>query len=179
MVRSKHCIAFVALIFMFGAVTMAQAQANDDVDVTATVTSSLAISTSADAAFGTLLATTGGAVVLDPQGTAHANCGAGAAAGRLDISGGNSLSVHLGVPPTIALSNGATGTMTLTVAVSGDGSSANQATSTDLSPSGGYVDVTTSASGGYYVWVGGSLGTLTAQETGSYTGTGNFTVEYN
>jgi len=31
----------------------------------------------------------------------------------------------------------------------------------------------------YYLWVGGSLGTLNAQSSGTYTGTANFTVEYN
>jgi hypothetical protein len=154
-----------------------QAQANATANASATVMTALTITKNTDVAFGNVGATTAGQVYLDPKGAASTYVGTTAAVGTLTIAGANSQSIHLGWPASVTLTSGVN---TLTYTLKVNGLNANtQASSTTLSLTGGYCDVTTAATGGYYLWVGGNIGTLASQVAGAYTGSANFTVEYN
>ena len=149
---------------------------NENIVATATVLSTLSIMKNEDVSFGNISATTTGEVFLDPQGNAHSYVGATATVGKFTITGdGNQ--IRVGWPESIILDDGATNEMTLTFSVSGFGTD-TQSSSTDLTTENGF-SIVTIETGAYYLWVGGSLGTLTNQTSGTYTGTADFTVEYN
>lgn len=141
----------------------------------AVVKTALSITNNSALSFGNISATTDGAVVVDPNGNEHAYVGETMTVGKFTIAGANSTSIEINWPATLELSDGVASTMTVTFDVSGHTSDASASSSTITSP----ADVTTSASGAYFVYVGGSLGTLSGQTAGTYTGTAAFTVEYN
>lgn len=181
MKRNTFKAAILAAMLVVLVAGNLQAQiANDNVSASATVLTALTITKNTDVAFGKIGATTAGTVYLDPASpsTASTYVGTTAATGSLTVAGANSQSVRLTWPASISLSDGASHTMTYTLKVNGLNAS-TQASSGTLTLTSGYCDVTTSASGGYYLWVGGNLGTLSSQATGTYTNTANFTVEYN
>jgi hypothetical protein len=108
------------------------------------------------------------AVGLHTSNTAHA-------AGKFHIAGTAAKSVSVTFPATATLT-GPSSTMTWTLAVS--------AAAADAGPRGGAAYTTgtafsLSASGDYYLWVGGNLGSLSGQAPGVYTGIASFDVEYN
>lgn len=174
---SPVLLAAMLLILMAGN-SFAQSQANANVNASATILAALTITKNSDVTFGNVGATTAGQVYLDPKGLAASNyVGTGAAVGTFTIAGATTQSIHLGWPASVTLTSGAN-TLTYTLKVNGLNAS-TQASSATLSLTGGYCDVTTSGTGGYYLWVGGNIGTLTTQAVGGYTGTANFTVEYN
>jgi len=140
------------------------------VNSTATVMTALTIAKT-DMAFGNVPASR--AVVLDPKNAANAYVGSTAAVGTVTITGANSTAVLATWPATITLNGPASKTLTLTLAVNGNASSANQATSTALTSGSA---VTTSASGNYSMWVGGNM--TTGTDLGAFTGTATFAVEY-
>ena len=70
-----------------------------------------------------------------------------------------------------------TATMNLDVAISGSDADTQLASTLLVTPAG--TSRTTSATGTYYLWAGGSLGTLNSQTTGTYEGTVTVTVAYN
>jgi len=179
MLRKLFGLALVALMLTVLVTGSVQAQqANDNVGVSATVLTALTITKNTDVAFGNIGATTAGLVYLDPKAAASTYVGTAAAVGTLTVAGANTQSVRLTWPATVSLSDGASHTMTYTLKVNGLNAN-TQASSTTLVLTSGYKDITTSGSGGYYLWVGGDLGTLSSQTAGSYTGTANFTAEYN
>lgn len=175
LVRSFLFIALFSTIFFFN--VNSQTHESTTLSVNATVLSALSITNDADADFGNISATTTGEVFLDPQGASSSYVGATATAGQLSVAGNGTQSILIGWPSTITLSDGAGNDMTLTLAVSGKGTD-SQSESTDLSLDGNYSTVSL-VLGAYYLWVGGSLGTLNNQPSGVYTGTADFTVEYN
>jgi len=171
-------LAAMLLVLIAGNI-QAQTLANANVGASATVLTALTITKNTDVAFGNISQTTGGVVYLDPKGLGtSAYVGTTAVVGTLTIAGANSQSIRLTWPATLSLSDGATHTMTYTLKVNGLDAN-TQASSTTLLLTSGYYNATTSAGGGFYLWVGGDLGTLSSQATGAYTGTANFTVEYN
>jgi hypothetical protein len=113
-------------------------------------------------------ATAGDAAVgLHTSNTAHA-------AGKFHIAGTAAKNVSVTFPATVAMTGPAA--MTWTLAVS--------SLSTDAGARGGasYTSgstLTLSATGDYFLWVGGNLGSLTTQAPGVYTGLASFDVEYN
>ncbi len=177
---------FATLVLVaISASSYAQSNANANVAASATVLTALTITNNHAVAFGNVSATTPGVVFLDPQGTANAYVGTTAAIGKFTIAGANSQSVKLTWPEYITLQNGTPTNLNYVLAVSGKTTDV-QSTSADLTLTSGSVDVSTSASGAYFLYVGGSLGgattvpaALSSQEAGTYTGTANFTVVYN
>ena len=178
MLRTIFSTALLAAIFMVlvPGTALAQSQANADVTATATVMTALTITKNTNVGFGNVGATTAGVVYLNPKGLATSNyVGTTATVGTLTIAGANSQSVDIVWPASISLTGTPSGTLTYTLEV--NGYTANTQASSSVITSG--AGVTTSATGGYYLWVGGNIGQLAAQTAGSYTGTANFTVEYN
>jgi hypothetical protein len=172
----KSTLLLAVLVVLITGNMQAQV-ANANVGATATVMTALTITKNTDVAFGNLGATTPGAVYLNPTSSGtNAYVGTTAALGTVTIAGANTQSIRLGWPASISLTSGGN-SMTYTLEVNGSNTGSKAASS--LSLTGGYVSVTTSAAGAYNLWVGGSLGTLSGQATGTYTGTANFTVEYN
>jgi len=167
--------SFFAAIFSFN--LKAQTYESASLNVTATVRGALSITNDAEANFGNISGTTSGEVFLDPQGEASGYVGATATAGQFTIVGDGTESILIGWPATVTLSDGEGNDIPMALYVSGNGTN-NQSSSSDLTLTGGYSTVNLEMSA-YYLWVGGSLGTLNAQSSGTYTGTANFTVEYN
>lgn len=174
----KNLTVFLLVLLLAGHIdrTAAQVREEAEISVSANVLTDLTIALNGDADFGNISATTAGDVFLDPQGTESSYVGATAVAGKLTISGKPSQSVRIGWPASITLV-GAEDDLTLTFAVSGNVSE-DQSGSVDLIADGGFVTVDIGMEQ-FYIWIGGSLGKLTAQAAGNYTGTAFFTVEYN
>ncbi|MDD4109168.1 MAG: DUF4402 domain-containing protein [Prolixibacteraceae bacterium] len=147
------------------------------VDVSAEVLGSLDITSDVGVNFGNISSSTTGEVFLDPKGIDHSYVGVSATAGHLTVSGDGTNLVRLGWPADVELVNGELASMTYTLAVSGNGDDI-QSSSSDLLLEGGYCTVGLVANN-FYLWVGGSLGTLDNVDTGTYTGSVVFTVEYN
>lgn len=174
----KAAMLAATLVILIAGNLQAQT-ANANVDASATVLTALTITKNTDVAFGNIGATTAGQVYLDPKGLATSTyIGTTAAVGTLTVAGANTQSIRLTWPVSLSLSDGASHTMTYTLKVNGNAASSQSGSST-LTLGSGYSDVTTSGTGAYYLWVGGDLGTPSGQATGTYTGTANFTVEYN
>jgi hypothetical protein len=173
MVRKK-IVAFIAVIFMLGAVTVAQSQENEDVTATCTVIGALTLTLDNNVDFGNVSATTAGTVYLDPTEQANTYCGATADAGEFTISGEASTGMTVTWPGSVVLSNG-TDNLTYTLEVNGLDNDNQTGSSEITSP----ASITSSATGFYYLWVGGDVGQLATQPAGSYTNTATFTVEYN
>jgi len=180
MLRNIFSLGLVTLILMVlvAGNVLAQTNANANVPVSATVLTALTITKNTNVLFGNIGASTAGTVFLDPTGAASNYVGTTATVGKLTIAGAVSQSIRFTWPATLSLSDGATHTITYTLQVNGNTAN-TQGASSALTLGGGYCDVTTSGSGAYYLWVGGDLGTLSSQAAGTYTGTANFTVEYN
>ena len=189
---SKLCnsavLATIMAVVIAGNI-QAQSQANINVNASASVLTALTIAGNGaqglNVNFGDVGATTNGVVFLDPKGLSTSNyIGTSANVGSLVITGANSQSISIGWPTNITLSSGSN---TLNYVLEVGGKNANtQGSSSTMTLSGGYVSVTTSSTGSYYLWIGGSLGgtgtspaALSSQAAGTYTGTANFTVEYN
>lgn len=183
MKKIAKILVVAAAMVAFGTGAYAQSNANADLSASATVLTALTITKNTDVLFGNVGSTTAGVVYLDPKGTANNFVGTTAHIGTLTIAGSNSSSVRLTWPANVSLSDG---THNLNYVLKVNGSSTDQASSSTLALTSGYTDVTTSASGAYLIFVGGSLGrsnttpaALSSQAAGTYTGTANFTVVYN
>lgn len=154
------------------------AQVQETAEVTATVQAELTLTKEADVSFGNISATS--SPVLDPKGENHVDVGVNAHEGEFTIGGSNGSSVHVSYGSSYTLGDGTSETITFTPDV--DGHESTQSSATDI-VSG--TNVTLGGTGEYKLWIGGSLGTLTSQATGTYStnasnGSGDFTltIEY-
>jgi len=170
-------VTTVLSVFLFLPDVKSDNRESASVLVNANVLGALSLENINDVNFGNISSTTTGEVFLDPQGTESSFVGVSATAGHLKISGDGDQSVRVGWPATVELMDAQGNTMTCTLAVSGNGSE-NQSTSSDLILEGDYCTLGLNANY-FYLLIGGSLGTLNTETTGSYTGTAIFTVEYN
>ena len=182
MLRNIFSAAMLVVMLVVLVAGNVQAQPKSTpITATATVLTALTLVKGVDVNFGNVSATTPGVVYLNPNGTS-AYVGTTAAVGTFTIGGANSQSIRLGWPTNIDLTDG---TNHLNYVLEVNGLNANtQGSSGLLSLTGGYVSVSTSASGAYYLWVGGKLGAgsgtaLSGQTPAVYTNTATFTVEYN
>lgn len=166
----------------------ANAQKTASATASAEVLANLTITldgTQDEIAFGTLSASTTGAVVLDANGSTNANTGTVVNVARFNLAGA-AASVTVSYDATVTLSNGGStpATMTMTPEVVGAALSTAQAAATAVA-SGSQVtladnpDTTPAFDPVYFLWVGGTIPALTGQATGTYTGTFNIDVEYN
>jgi hypothetical protein len=185
MLRNICTAALLAVMLVVLVAGNVQAQVlSTDITATATVLSALTLTKGVNVDFGNVSATTPGIVYLNPNGTS-AYVGTTAAVGTFTIAGASSQSIRLSWPANVTLTDG---TNNLNYVLEVNGYTANtQASSILLTLVGGYKSVSTSASGGYYLWVGGQLGgsgtspaALLNQVAAIYTLTTiPFTVEYN
>ncbi len=157
--RKMIVIAVVLTMALAGTSLMAQATTST-ATVGAVVNAVLTVTNNSDIDFGSIQAT--GSPVLDPQGTNTAAVGSSSTFGKFTL-GGSDATVVITYDATAALDNNATGTMTFTADVSGKATD-DIATSVDIASGG----TATLSGGAYYIYVGGNLGSLTTQETGTY-----------
>ncbi len=181
---SKFLLASV-LSSMIGFGAKAQSNANADITTQAVVLSALTITKNTDVSFGNISQTTAGVVFLDPTGVTSNYVSASAHTGKLTIGAANSTIVKLIWPVSLSLSDGASHNLNYDLSLFGKITDSQSASAT-LNGTPGTANVTTSGSGAYYIYVGGSLGgvsgtpaALSNQATGTYTGTANIMAEYN
>ena len=174
----KSLMIFVLFVGL-GSSAFAQTGENANITAHATVLTALSITGEVDMDFGNISATTGGDVYLDPIGAASTYVGTFAVEGEFTIAGANSTSLLISWEDAVTMTETVTGTatMNLDVAISGSDADTQLASTLLVTPAG--TSRTTSATGTYYLWAGGSLGTLNAQDTGTYEGTVTVTVAYN
>jgi len=172
----KKSLMIVAILIVALAGTSVFAQTSATASVGAVVKTALSIAKTTDINFGNIQATS--SPVLDAQATNTADVGTSHTFGQFTISGATGATISLTYDATAALANGATGSMTFTADVSTNTSDAI-ATSTDRAS--GATPALDGTSGDLYLYVGGNLGSLSSQETGTYSaGTPwSFSVEYN
>ncbi len=161
----KNILAAFALVAFLATSTFAQE--NTDVNIGAVVLADITLTKNNDVSFGNIQDT--GSPVLDPQGASTADVGAGATFGKLTISAANSTQLLIDWnQATVTLSNGSGGTMTFTPDFSGNSTDAI-ASSTDITKNTASAATETSGSGDLFVYIGGNLGSLTSQASGTYT----------
>lgn len=160
----KNILAAFALVALFATSTFAQE--NTDVNIGAVVLADITLTKNADVSFGNIQDT--GSPVLDPQGSSTADVGAGATFGKLTISAANSTQLLIDWDQaTVTLSNG-TNSMTFTPDFSGNSTDAI-ASSSDITKNTATAATETSGSGDLFVYIGGNLGALVGQASGTYT----------
>lgn len=149
----------------------------------------IALETGTEIDFGVLSATTPGIVRLDPNAAANnTNTGAATKVAQFNVTGGQGAGVVFTFDPTVTLTAtagaaltagpGSTAlTMTMTPLVVGDDALADRSTAAALTTTA--VNLSSAATGLYYVWVGGTVPQLTGATTGEYAGTFNIAVDYN
>lgn len=156
---------------------------NTDVTASAVILDALTLTKNSDINFGNLSATTPGAVFLDPQGTANQNTGTITSVGKFTLAGSTGKSVKVSWPATIVLTGDQTIPSTITYELLVFGNTEDDASLASSLGAQGVAttdDVTLdSTSGNYFLYVGGGFPALASKATGTYTGTANFTVEYN
>ena len=177
MFRYIRNIAIVAMVFAFTA-QVSNAQVASSVSANAEVKTALTLALAPGTLinFGTLSATTSGTIVLDANGaTGNANTGSTTNVARFDVTAANS-AITIKYDPTVTLTcSTAATTMTMTSEVVGALLSTSQPTAVGIT-SGNTI---TPTSGVYYIWVGGTIPTLTTKESGVYSGTFHINAEYN
>jgi hypothetical protein len=104
--------------------------------------------------------------------------GSSAQVGLFTLGGSNSQSVTVSYPSSLTLDDGSGNDLTFTPDV--EGHADTQASASDVASGS---QVTLSGTGAYKLWIGGDLGTLSGQTTGTYTSTNEgtdftITVEY-
>lgn len=151
----------------------------------ADVAAALTIQPVEDIMFGQVGANTPGVVYLDPKGVANNYVGVSAQVGTLEITAANSSSIQLSWNANISMLNTSSQPMNYIPKVYGNPNNL-QSGSTELVLVGGKVSIAASATGHYYLWVGGALGgtgtspaALSSQAVGDYMGTLTFSVVYN
>lgn len=156
--RKTFLTILVIIVAITGTSLFAQTEATASVD--AVVQAVIIATNNSDINFGNIQAT--GTPVLDPQGTNTADEGASATFGKFTIAGSDA-PIVLTYDATAALDNNATGTMTFTADVAWKVTD-DISTSADIASGGAF----TPASNAAYIYVGGTLGSLTTQEAGTY-----------
>ena len=172
MKRILTATLMVALTLSFG---FGQEQATASVD--ATVLANLTLTKDYDVNFGNIPAT--GTPILNPKGNGHTDVGTQAVVGEFSITGSNGAQISATYPATVTLGDGTSETMTFTTDL--EGHADTQSSATDVA-SGSQVIL---GGSGFKIWLGGNLGTLGDQATGTYAsdaanGGGDFTllIEY-
>ena len=150
------------------------AQETGDIAVNASVLAVLTLTPGNDLNFGNISATS--TPILDPKTPANnTDLGTTNNAGTYTLAGEASATVSVTYDASVTLSNGATGSLTFTPDMYGH-------TANDASASSSVASASTITLGSgdpaYYFWLGGDLGTLSSQETGTYTGNFTLTLEY-
>lgn len=132
--------------------------------------------------FGTISATTPGAIVLNAkEASANQNTGANTNVARFNVAGAPGAAVVFTYDATVNMTNGTPANdITMTPMVVGANVSTARATAIDVNPAGVATAVNLeSTAGTYFIWVGGTVGQLTNKTTGTYAGTFNIAVDYN
>jgi hypothetical protein len=173
----KTILSVFALAAVFSSAAFAQA-----VNVAATVEADISVTVDETVDFAGVQANSN--PVLDPNGT-HTDVGAGATLGKLTIGASNTTQLVIDWDQTtVTLGDGTTNTMTFTpditafqTDVPGSSLAVTKATANS--------NTATSGSGALFVYIGGNLGALSGQATGTYSssasnGSGDltFTVNY-
>lgn len=166
------------------------AQETQAVNSSATIKGTISLTKNADLSFGNLTSPTGATTVtVDPNSTNTNTEGSGATTGEIEISAEENTQLDISWDKTTTtLSDGASGTAnTMDLTFDVDGNSANASgTATDLTTNTG-EQVSTSATGKYYIYLGGALEVGASQASGYYTsdsstasagGDVTFTVDY-
>jgi hypothetical protein len=158
---------------------------NTNVTANAEILSALSLTKDTDINFGTLSATTPGAVFLDPKGVANENTGVTTSVGKFILLGSHGADVKVSWPATIELSDSdedEPNTIIYELLVNG----LSVDTPEDSDALGEQGVATTAnvdldeATGYYFLYVGGGFEPLTGLvRPGTYSGIANFTVEYN
>lgn len=168
-IRPVTSLAVSLLLFVFTSGSYAQNTANTSVPVTATVIQGLTLTVSGGPLdFGNVLVGSTPSSI-SPQSSSVLFTVSG--------NGGSTVSVSYS---NVTLNGPSGATLNFTPSVYGSSLSTGQSTSTDVA-SGTTVNLsgTTGSGGNYYLWLGGSLGSVPAgQTTGSYSGVFTMTVSY-
>jgi hypothetical protein len=174
MLRNIFSFALVVmLVVLFASNIQAQTLANANLPTSASVITALSITKTANLAFGNV--GQGVTAVIDPKGSGHSYVGSTATVGAFTVLGEPSTPVIISWPATLDMTTGGH-TITVTFRVNGDTDPAKQATSAKTNFTSGTACTTDATTGNYYLWVGGSL--PTGGNSGSYSSSANFTVEY-
>ncbi len=175
---------FAVFAMVVGFAVGAKAQTSKAVKASATVQETVTL-TPTEVQFGNVQKGTITDVYLDPKGTSHTNIGTVHQVGKLEISGSNNSQLSITWPSSdIQLKNASNDVLHYKVVVNGYNADTPASSSVITTGTG---NATLSASGKYFLFIGGYLGTNSGdQKIGSGQATGTyessdltFTVEYN
>ncbi|MCF7824531.1 MAG: DUF4402 domain-containing protein [Candidatus Marinimicrobia bacterium] len=170
-------ISIIMIMSLMGTSLLAQETASATVD--AVVNAALTLANTATVDFGTIPATS--TPIIDPKGASHTDVGTGVQVGTFTVTGNASSQITVTYDATSTLGNG-TATMTFTPDL--EGHATTQASAANVNSGS---QVTLDGSGNFLFWLGGNLGTLSSQATGTYAtdnatnggGDWNLYIEYN
>ena len=179
LLMKKTMILAIILSALIGTSVFAQSTDNATATVDAVVMANLVLSNTASVNFGNLASTSN--PVIDPKGVSHTDVGAGAQVGTFTLTGPPTTNITVTFDANATLGDGGFETLTFTPDL--EGHATTQGSATDVTSGS---TVATNGSGDFLFWLGGSLGSLIGQASGTYaTNAGNgsgdwtLTVEYN
>lgn len=160
----KRTLLIALVVIMALGSTSLFAQATDNAQVAAVVQAALSIAKDVDVNFGDISAT--GTPILDATGGTHTDVGGTATVGEFTITGesGATVNITLTAATTLLGANAGVNTMTYTAAMTEHVSTLASAVAVS--------NPVTMGGTTHKVFLGGNLGTLTSQATGTYTSDG-------
>jgi len=175
----KKMITSIAILMVALSGTALVAQETASATVDAVVMTALTLANTASINFGNVPATS--TPILDPKEASHTDVSTGAAVGTFAVTGNASTQITVTFDATATLGDG-TNTMTFTPDL--EGHAATQGSAADVTTGS---QVTLDGSGDFLFWLGGNLGSLSGQATGTYAsdnganggGDWNLNIEYN
>lgn len=167
----------VMAFFIVGLANVAVAQKTATADATAEILQDLEINldgTLGSINFGRVSSTTPGDVILDANDPANnQNTGSITNVARFQLVGANG-GVTVFYDNEVTMTSGPNNLL-LTTQVVGDAQAGNRASAVPIATG----TTVTLVENEYYLWIGGTLPSLTAQPVGEYEGTFNISAEYN
>ncbi|MFH1851860.1 MAG: DUF4402 domain-containing protein [Candidatus Neomarinimicrobiota bacterium] len=170
-------IALIVALLSINTLVFAQA-VNQTANVSAVVLEPLALSVFDAVDFGNIQV--GSTPVLNPVTGAGTDVGTVNSIAYFTLTGSNGAAVSVSYDATVTLGDGGSNTMTFTPNLVGHATTQSSATAIANGS-----NTTTLGASGFTFWLGGTLGTLTGQATGTYSssasnGSGDFTltIEY-
>ena len=161
----KKLLLVAVLILTVSAMSFGQVTASQTANANLTVNAGISLTVTGGVVFGTVVQGQGS--VVNAATAAVANVAA------FTTAAAPSTAMTVTYSNT-TLANGAN-TLTWTPSLVGTNNAANRATAPVISTGG---SATTSATGNFYFWLGGTVSTVTATPSGTYSGTFTLTVAY-
>jgi len=170
----KNLILSFSFFLVFSLIAASLSHAQATANVTAEVVGTVSVDKIEDVNFGSIVQNSNPVINPNAPGSSS-QVGSSFTIGEFVVDSGGENDVILNFSTSVAMS-GPGNNLTFTTNLVGDADDANQSTATQRTNG---EQVTTAPNGAFYLWLGGDLGAIPAnQDFGEYSGTFTITVTF-